>query len=206
MANRLRRLLFGAPHIARVASLPHAPAWLGRFFGGAVPARGSVAELLRAGRLPAPQPLSAPPANSVFVLIPNPDHDAAPQLDFARGVGNEVRAVYVEETPDRTLRLLTAWANSGAGVPLLVLPGDGLPVAASLRAYVDLLARDRAGGAVALVLPVCESGACRAKIRWVLTGIAARLWFAGRPEIRVYGGGLSPARSGRELARCAAEA
>ena len=212
MATRLRRLLFGAPHLARVAPHLKPHARLRRFIGGSAPARwftATVAGIADAGWLSAPRrpsTPSAPPAETVLVLIQDPDHDALSQLQFARTLGTDVRAVYVDGDPEQTRRLLAGWARTGDGVPLLILEGDGLPVAASLRAYVDLLARERATGQVSLVLPVCESGTCRAKIRCALGGTLARLVFGGRPGVRVMSGSLAPARTGRELAGCPAEA
>lgn len=206
MAIRLRRLLFGAPQIARVAHA-NSLARLSYLIGRVGLDRWSTAESVETGWDPTRQSFSpnAPATGTVLVVIPGPDHDPIPQLHLARTLGADIRAVYVDGDTDRTQRLLGAWPRCGDGIPLLVLQGDGLPMAASLRAYVDLLARERPIGEISILLPVCESGTCRAKIRCALMSVAARLAFGGRPGVRVVGG-QAGMRSGRKLAGCPAEA
>jgi amino acid transporter len=74
-------------------------------------------------------------------------------LEYARSLGTEVRAVYVEIEPEATARIREDWALRGQGLELVVLPSPYRSLLEPLIAYVQALARERGEDYVTVVLP-----------------------------------------------------
>jgi amino acid transporter/nucleotide-binding universal stress UspA family protein len=74
-------------------------------------------------------------------------------IDYARQLGPEVTAVYVDQADDGN-RVLAKWAEWGNGVPIVVLDSPYRSITRPLLEYIDLL-REKLGadGFVTVVLP-----------------------------------------------------
>lgn len=108
---------------------------------------------------------SQPQSEDHIVIVPvrgiHPGTIAA--LDYARSLGDDIRAVYVETDTDSTETMLTRWGQEATGIPLIVLDSPRRTVTEPLLAYIDALERGPSAARVTVVLPelVTTSGVAK---------------------------------------------
>jgi len=74
-------------------------------------------------------------------------------LDYARCLGEDVRAVFVETDAQSAETIVASWAQESAGTPLMVLDSPRNSVTEPLLAYIDALERGPNNARVTVVLP-----------------------------------------------------
>jgi hypothetical protein len=91
--------------------------------------------------------------NTVLVLVPALHRGTVPALQFARSMSEDVRAVFVEIDPNRTVQLQQRWGQWGEGVPLVVLKSPCRSLIEPIMAYIDEVEEERDDDQIVLVLP-----------------------------------------------------
>jgi hypothetical protein len=89
----------------------------------------------------------------VIVPVRGVHPGAVAALDYARSVGDDVRAVYVEIDGESTETVLMNWGQQATETPLMVLESPRSSVMEPLVAYIDALERGTNGARVTVVLP-----------------------------------------------------
>jgi amino acid transporter len=94
-----------------------------------------------------------PRAHRVVVPVAGVHRATLRALDYARRLGPEVTAVYVDYEGDHE-RVLSAWATWGEGVPLVVLTSPYRSLVGPLLQYLDgLRGQQEPAGVITVVLP-----------------------------------------------------
>lgn len=93
-----------------------------------------------------------PRVNTVLVLVPDVHRGVIPALQFARTLGHDVRAVYIEVDPAKTARLQKRWAKWGHGLSLVVLESPYRGVIEPLLHYIDHVDEEREDDHIVVVL------------------------------------------------------
>jgi amino acid transporter len=91
--------------------------------------------------------------NTVLVLVPSLHRGTVPALQFGRSISEDVRAVYVEIEPQRTVQLQQRWAQWGEGIPLVVLKSPYRSLIDPILEYIDEVEQERDDDQIVLVLP-----------------------------------------------------
>ncbi|HEX7765125.1 MAG TPA: APC family permease [Nitrospira sp.] len=85
-----------------------------------------------------------PRRNIVLIPISEVNRAALQALDYARGHGGDVRALFVGVDSEATARFEMQWAQWGCGVPLVVVPSPYRSIVGSLLDYIEeLLDKDQ---------------------------------------------------------------
>ena len=95
----------------------------------------------------------APRHNTVLVLLPRMHRGIVEALNYARLTSDDVRAVYIETDPDRTLRLKKAWQAYGTDIPLVIMESPYRSLIGPLLRYIDAVQKERSDDIVTVVLP-----------------------------------------------------
>jgi hypothetical protein len=91
--------------------------------------------------------------NTVILPISGVHKAVVKALHYAKSLGPDVRAVYVEADPRGTADIREQWETWGEGVPLVVLSSPYRSVLRPLLEYVNEADDARPGGFVTVVLP-----------------------------------------------------
>jgi amino acid transporter len=91
--------------------------------------------------------------NTVLVLVPALHQGTVPALQFARSISDDVRAVFVEIDPNKTVLLQQKWAQWGEDVPLVVLKSPYRSLIEPIMQYIDEVEAERDDDQIVLVLP-----------------------------------------------------
>ena len=74
-------------------------------------------------------------------------------LEYAEGLGRDVRAVYVDTDPQATAQVRKDWEQWGRGIPLVVLDSPYRSLIEPLLAYIEQVANEPPEAFVTVVLP-----------------------------------------------------
>jgi amino acid transporter len=92
-------------------------------------------------------------SNTVLVPIGGLHRAVVRAFEYARTLGEDVRAVYVDVSPAATAEVRREWAQWGEGIRLEVLPSPYRSLLEPLLEHVDALRRERPEGFITVVLP-----------------------------------------------------
>ena len=97
----------------------------------------------------------APPPrkNTVLVLIPALHRGTLPALDFAKPIGDNVRAVHIDTDEIQTTRLRQRWEEWGSGVPLVVLASSYRSLLEPILEYIREVDLERDDDNIVVVIP-----------------------------------------------------
>lgn len=95
------------------------------------------------------------PAFKHTVLIPvsGVNRGVMPALQYARSIGGDIRAIYVEIEPSRTPDVLARWGQYVPDVPLVVLASPYRSLLEPLLSYIDDVERERDDDLVTVIIP-----------------------------------------------------
>jgi amino acid transporter len=98
---------------------------------------------------------TAPPPRPSRVIVPlSGVHRAVVEaLEYAEGLGKDVRAVYVDADPQATAQVRKDWEKWGRGIPLVVLDSPYRSLIEPLLAYIEQVAAEPPEAFVTVVLP-----------------------------------------------------
>jgi amino acid transporter len=96
---------------------------------------------------------AGPRRNTVIVPISGVHRAVVEALEYARSIGPEVRAVYVDTDPKTTEEVRIQWDRWGQGVPLVVLSSPYRSLMEPLLEYVEDVESERPYDFVTVVLP-----------------------------------------------------
>lgn len=91
--------------------------------------------------------------NTVLVMVAGLHRGIMPAIQYARSVGGDVRAVYVEIEPEKTPEILARWHRYVPDVPLVVLDSPYRALTEPIVAYVDQVEREREDDVVTVIIP-----------------------------------------------------
>jgi amino acid transporter len=91
--------------------------------------------------------------HTVLVLVGGLHRGVMPAVKYARSIGGDVRAVYVEIEPEKTPDVLQRWRNYVPDLPLVVLDSPYRALTAPLLRYIDEVEQERDDDIVTVVIP-----------------------------------------------------
>lgn len=91
--------------------------------------------------------------HTVLVSVSGIHRGVMPALEYARSIGDDVRAVYVEVDPGKTPQVLERWGRWVQDIPLVVLESPYRALTEPLLEYVDRVERERDDDVVTVVIP-----------------------------------------------------
>jgi amino acid transporter len=91
--------------------------------------------------------------HTVLITVPGVHRGIMPALQYARSMGGDVRAVYVEIEPERTPEVLKRWQHWVPDIPLVVLESHYRSMIEPLLDYIDQVERERDDDIVTVVIP-----------------------------------------------------
>jgi amino acid transporter len=91
--------------------------------------------------------------NTVIVPIGGVHRAVLQAIEYARSLGDDVRAVYVDTDADATAAVRAEWEQWGNGVPLVVLPSPYRSLMEPLLEYLEQVEAERHDDFVTVVLP-----------------------------------------------------
>lgn len=91
--------------------------------------------------------------HTVLVVVAGLHRGVMPAIKYARGMGGDVRAVYVEIEPEKTPLVLERWRNFVPDIPLVVLESPYRSLTEPLMRYIDEVEAERDDDVVTVVLP-----------------------------------------------------
>lgn len=91
--------------------------------------------------------------HTVLVSVSGIHRGVMPALEYARSIGDDVRAVYVEVDPGKTAQVLERWGRWVHDIPLVVLESPYRALTEPLLEYVDRVERERDDDVVTVVIP-----------------------------------------------------
>jgi amino acid transporter len=96
---------------------------------------------------------AGPRRNTVIVPISGVHRAVAEALEYARSIGPDVRAVYVDTDPRATAEVRAQWERWGQGIPLVVLSSPYRSLMEPLLEYIETVEGERPYDFVTVVLP-----------------------------------------------------
>jgi len=91
--------------------------------------------------------------HTVLVSVSGIHRGVMPALEYARSIGDDVRAVYVEVDPAKTPQVLSRWGRWVDDIPLIVLESPYRALTEPLLEYVDRVERERDDDVVTVIIP-----------------------------------------------------
>jgi amino acid transporter len=91
--------------------------------------------------------------NTVLIPIGGLHRGIMPALDYARSIGDDVRAVYVEIDPQKTEDAQRRWARWVTDIPLVILESPYRSMTEPLLTYIDQVERERDDDIVTVIIP-----------------------------------------------------
>lgn len=91
--------------------------------------------------------------HTVLVVVAGLHRGVMPAIKYARGMGGDVRAVYVEIEPEKTPMVLERWRTYVPDIPLVVLESPYRSLTEPLLRYIDEVEAERDDDVVTVVLP-----------------------------------------------------
>lgn len=91
--------------------------------------------------------------HTVLVVVAGLHRGVMPAIKYARAMGGDVRAVYVEIEPEKTALVLERWRHFVPDIPLVVLESQFRSLTEPLLRYIDEVEDERDDDVVTVVLP-----------------------------------------------------
>lgn len=91
--------------------------------------------------------------HTVLVIVSGVHRGIMPAVKYARFIGDDVRAVYVEIDPGQTPEVLERWNQYVPELPLTVLESPYRSLAGPLLAYIDEVEREQCVDVVTVIIP-----------------------------------------------------
>ncbi len=91
--------------------------------------------------------------HTVLIPVSGVNRGIMPALAYARSIGGDVRAVYVEIDPVRTAELIDRWQRYEPDIPLVVLDSPYRSLTDPFLEYVDQVERERDDDVITVVIP-----------------------------------------------------
>jgi len=91
--------------------------------------------------------------HTVLLVVSGLHRGIMPAVKYARSMGDDVRAVYVEIDPPKTATLLDRWHHWVPDVPLVVLESPYRSLVEPLLAYIDDVEKERDDDIITVVIP-----------------------------------------------------
>jgi amino acid transporter len=91
--------------------------------------------------------------HTVLALVPGVHRGVMPAINYARSIGDDVRAVYVEIDPGKTADVLERWGKYVPDLPLVVLESPYRSLTEPILQYVDEVERERDDDVVTVIIP-----------------------------------------------------
>ncbi|MGV3722699.1 MAG: APC family permease [Actinomycetota bacterium] len=91
--------------------------------------------------------------HTVLVLVGGLHRGLLPAVAYARSIGGDVRAVYVEIEPEKTSQVLERWKVHVPDIPLVVLESPYRSLQEPLLQYIDEVERERDDDVLTIVIP-----------------------------------------------------
>jgi hypothetical protein len=91
--------------------------------------------------------------HTVLVSVSGVNRGAMPAIEYARSIGEDVRAVYVEIDPEKTAGVLERWGKWVPDIPLVVLDSPYRSLTEPLLAYINEVEKERDDDVVTVVIP-----------------------------------------------------
>ncbi len=126
-----------------------------------------------------------PRVNTVLVLVPDVHRGSIPAIQFARSIGRDVRAVYIEVDPAKTHRMMSRWNDWGDGIPLVVLESPYRSLAGPLMEYIEEVEAERDDDHIVVVLPEFVPGKLWEKLLHNQTGMMLRAALLAKKNVIV---------------------
>ena len=98
-------------------------------------------------------PMAMPSRNVVLVLVPRLHRGIVNALNYARLIGDDTRAIYIETDPAKTAALKHEWGQYGGDIPLLIMESPYRSLIGPLMRYIDAVQKERSDDVVTIVLP-----------------------------------------------------
>jgi amino acid transporter len=95
----------------------------------------------------------APRPSRVIVPLSGVHRAVVEALEYAEGLGRDVRAVYVDTDPQATAQVRKDWEQWGRGIPLVVLESPYRSLIEPLLSYIERVAAEPPEAFVTVVLP-----------------------------------------------------
>jgi amino acid transporter len=108
-----------------------------------------VAEHLTMARYEDPGPFR----NTVLLLVGGVHRGIMPAVKYARGISQDVRAVYVEIEPEKTPSVLQRWSQWVPDVPLVVVESPYRGLVEPLLRYIDEVEQERDDDVITVIIP-----------------------------------------------------
>jgi amino acid transporter len=97
--------------------------------------------------------LTTPRHNTVLVLVPRVHRGVLEALSYARLTSEDVRAVYIETDPDRTVPMKRDWNAYVQDIPLIIMESPYRSLVGPLLRYIDAVQKERGDDVVTIVIP-----------------------------------------------------
>jgi amino acid transporter len=91
--------------------------------------------------------------HTVLVSVSGVHRGIMPALEYARSIGDDVRAVYVELDPSCTPGVQERWAKWVSDIPLIILDSPFRALTEPLLTYIDEVERERDDDVVTIIIP-----------------------------------------------------
>jgi hypothetical protein len=91
--------------------------------------------------------------HTVLVIVSGVHRGIMPAIKYARSIGDDVRAVYVEIDPGKTQGMLERWNQYVPNLPLTVLESPYRSLVGPLLEYLDEVEREQCDDIVTVVIP-----------------------------------------------------
>lgn len=126
-----------------------------------------------------------PMRHTVLVSVPGVHRGIMPALAYARSIGGDIRAVYVELNPDETPEVLRRWSRWVPDIPLVVLESPYRSLTEPLLTYIDAVERERDDDVVTVILPEFVTEKWWTKLLHNQTGFVLKLALLWRKGVVV---------------------
>lgn len=91
--------------------------------------------------------------HTVLVPVGGLHRGIMPALEYARSIAGDVRAVYVEIDPQKTVEMQARWGRWVDDIPLIVLESPYRSMTEPLLTYIDAVERERDDDILTVVIP-----------------------------------------------------
>ena len=100
-----------------------------------------------------PEDKFVPVNNTVLVLTPSVHKGVLRALEYARTLGDDVRAIHVETDPVDTAIMEQRWEQWGGGIPLIILESPYRSLLGPLLEYIEEVKKERKNYMITVVVP-----------------------------------------------------
>ncbi len=140
----------------------------------------------RLGKVSGDQTASMLPSNhAALVPVSNLHPGVLLSLQYARSISKDVRACYVEMSPEATQRLKDQWEKAVPQVPLIVLKSPYRSIMEPVLNYIDQVKHEKNGQVVTVIIPEFVTKHWYHRFLHNQTALMLRAYLWLKPEIIV---------------------